>query len=246
VDSVDLVAAAAHGITVANVPDYCVEEVADHTLLLLLAAARHLSVFQDQVHTRRWLDLEYPLVHRIRGRTLGMIGFGRIGARVAARATAFGLRLLVHDPFADVAAVEAQGGRLVDLDELLARSDIVSLHCPLTPQTHHLLDAAAFSRMRAGVVLVNTSRGALVDLDALDAAMEDGTVAAAGLDVVDGEPAPDLGHPLFRRREVIVTPHIAFYSLDAQADLGTRVADEVERFFAGQAPTTRIQPPAST
>lgn len=246
VDSVDVEAATARHIWVANVPDYCIDEVADHAILLLLAASRHLAEFQDQVGQRPWIDLEYPPVRRLRGRTLGLIGFGRIGERVAARARAFGLEVLVHDPFASPERVRDAGATAVDLPTLLARSDAVSLHCPLTAATQHLLRAETFRQMRAGAVIVNTSRGALIDLDALDAAFEDGTVAAAGLDVIDGEPSPDLGHRLFRRRAVIVTPHIAFYSVDAQAELGTRVADAVERFIAGDAPTTLINPAART
>lgn len=242
-DTVDLAAATAGGIMVANVPDYCIDEVADHAILLLLAASRHLTEFTDQLRTRPWIELEYPPVRRLRGRTLGLVGFGRIGAAVAGRARAFGLEILVHDPLVDPDAIAAVGGRAVDFETLLAESDLVSLHCPLTPSTHHLLDGAAFSRMRRGVVIVNTSRGALIDLDALEAAFASGVVAAAGLDVLDGEPVPDLGHPLLRRRSVLVTPHIAFYSLDAQADLGRRVADEVERFRDGLPPRTLVNRP---
>jgi D-3-phosphoglycerate dehydrogenase len=242
VDSVDVDAAARRGIWVANVPDYCLDEVADHTLLLMLAAVRHLQELQDQLQVQGWLDLELPVVRRLRGRTLGLLGFGRVGERVATRAAGFGLRILVHDPFVLPDRLSASGAIAVERDELLAGSDIVSLHAPLTPDTHHLLDHAAFARMRPGAVLVNTSRGGLVDLDALHDALRSGTIAAAGLDVVDGEPHPDLTHPALRHRAVIVTPHVAYYSLDAQLDLGRRVADEVERVLAGGMPTSLIQP----
>lgn len=242
VDSVDVDAAARRGIWVANVPDYCLDEVADHTLLLMLAAVRHLQELQDQLEVQGWLDLRLPVVRRLRGRTLGLLEFGRVGERVATRAAGFGLRVLVHDPFVVPERLAASGAIAVDRDELLAASDIVSLHAPLTPDTHHLLDHAAFARMRPGSVLINTSRGALVDLDALHDALRSGTIAAAGLDVVDGEPHPDLAHPALRHRAVIVTPHVAYYSLDAQLDLGRRVADEVELVLAGGVPTTLIQP----
>jgi D-3-phosphoglycerate dehydrogenase len=242
VDTVDLKAAARRGIWVANVPDYCLDEVADHTMLLMLAAARHLRELEDELQVRGWLGLELPAIRRLRGRTLGLLGYGRIGERVAMRAVGFGLRILVHDPFVSAERLATSGALAVDRDELLGSSDIVSLHAPLTAQTHHLLDRHAFARMRPGAVLVNTSRGALVDLDALHEALESGIVAAAGLDVLDGEPQPDLAHPVLRHRAVIVTPHVAYFSLDAQLDLGRRVADEVERALSGTAPTTLVQP----
>lgn len=243
VDSVDLAAAAEQGIWVANVPDYCLDEVADHTLLLMLAAVRHLQELQDQLAQGHWLDPRLPVIRRLRGRTLGLLGYGRIGERVGARAAAFGLQVAVHDPFVDPARLLAAGATPLDRDTLIAESDIISLHLPLSADTRHLLDRDAFGRMRRGCVLVNTSRGALVDLDALQEALEDGIVAAAGLDVIEGEPHPDLDHPVLRHRAVVTTPHVAYYSLDAQHDLGQRVADEVERALDGRPPTTLIQPP---
>ncbi|MBX3032027.1 MAG: C-terminal binding protein [Chloroflexi bacterium] len=242
VDTVDLAATAARGIWVANVPDYCLDEVADHTLLLLLAAMRRLRHMEQQVAAGRWLDPELPVIRRLAGRTLGLVGVGRIGERVATRAHGFGLRVIAHDPGLDPTRADAIGVAAVDLEVLLASSDIVSLHLPLTPATHHLLDATAFAAMRPGTVLVNTSRGGLVDLDALAVAVEDGTIGACGLDVLDGEPHPPLDHPLLRDPRVIVTPHVAFYSVDAQADLGRRVADEVERALAGLPPTSLVTP----
>jgi phosphoglycerate dehydrogenase-like enzyme len=245
VDSVDVAAAAEKGIWVANVPDYCLDEVADHTLLLLLAAMRRLRLMTQQVAQGRWLDLELPSVRRLSGRTLGLVGLGRIGERVASRARGFGLRVVAHDPQLDGARAARLGIDAVDLDALLATSDIVSLHLPLTAGTRHLLRAATFQRMRSGTVLVNTSRGGLVDLDALAVALDQGIVAAAGLDVLDGEPQPPLDHPLLADPRVIVTPHVAFYSVDAQLDLGRRVADEVERALAGIPPTTLVSVPQS-
>lgn len=245
VDTVDIAAAARRGIWVANVPDYCMDEVADHTLLLLLAAMRRLRHMTQQVAEGRWLDLELPVVRRLSGRTLGLVGVGRIGERVATRASGFGLRVVAHDPRLDTERAAALGIEAVDLPVLLSASDVVSLHLPLTPDTRHLLGAETFALMRPGTVLVNTSRGGLVDLDALSAALDSGVVAAAGLDVLDGEPQPPLDHPLLADPRVIVTPHVAFYSVDAQADLGRRVADEVERVLAGQPPTSLVPPPAT-
>jgi phosphoglycerate dehydrogenase-like enzyme len=245
VDSVDVAAAARRGIWVANVPDYCLDEVADHTLLLMLAATRRLRQLTQQVADGRWLDLDLPTVRRLSGRTLGLVGLGRIGERVALRAHGFGLDVIAHDPRLDTARAASLGLRAVDLEELLRASDIVSLHLPLTTDTRHLLRAATFERMRPGVVLVNTSRGGLIDLDALASAIDRGLVAAAGLDVLDGEPQPRLDHPLLADPRVIVTPHIAFYSVDAQLDLGRRVADEVERALDGRPPTSLV-PTASS
>jgi phosphoglycerate dehydrogenase-like enzyme len=245
VDSVDVAAATRRGIWVANVPDYCLDEVADHTLLLLLAAMRRLRQMTQQVADGRWLDLDLPPVHRLSGRTLGLIGLGRIGERVATRARGFGLHVIAHDPHLQDARAASLDIRAVELDELLSTSDLISLHLPLTADTRHLLRAATFQLMRSGTVLVNTSRGGLVDLDALAVALGQGIVAAAGLDVLDGEPQPPLDHPLLADPRVLVTPHIAFYSVDAQLDLGRRVADEVERALAGLPPTTLVSVPQS-
>jgi len=245
VDTVDIAAAAQRGIWVANVPDYCMDEVADHTLMLVLAAMRRLPHMTQQVAQGRWLDPELPVVRRLSGRTLGLVGVGRIGERVATRARGFGLRVIAHDPRLDTERATALAIEPVDLPRLLAASDIVSLHLPLTPDTRHLLRAETFALMRPGSVLVNTSRGGLVDLDALATVLADGVVAAAGLDVLDGEPEPPLGHPLLADPRVIVTPHVAFYSVDAQADLGRRVADETERALAGVPPTSLVPPPST-
>jgi phosphoglycerate dehydrogenase-like enzyme len=245
VDSVDLAAAARRGIWVANVPDYCLDEVADHTLLLMLAAMRRLRHMTQQVAEGRWLDLDLPMVRRLSGRTLGLVGLGRIGERVAQRARSFGLDVVAHDPHLDAERASRLRIRKVTFDELLTACDIVSLHLPLTADTRHLLRAETFERMRPDTVLVNTSRGGLIDLDALASAIDRGIVAAAGLDVLDGEPRPALDHPLLADPRVIVTPHIAFYSVDAQLDLGRRVADEVERALRGEPPTTLVPIPTS-
>ncbi len=245
VDTVDVAAAARQGIWVANVPDYCLDEVADHTLLLMLAAMRRLRQMTQQVAEGRWLELELPVIRRLSGRTLGLVGSGRIGERVAIRARGFGLRVIAHDPRLDAERARTLAITPVDLPTLLARSDIVSLHLPLTDDTRHLLGTPTFAAMRPGAVLVNTSRGGLVDLDALAVALDAGTVAAAGLDVLDGEPQPPLDHPLLADPRVIVTPHVAYYSVDAQADLGRRVADEVERALAGTPPTSLLPAPST-
>jgi D-3-phosphoglycerate dehydrogenase / 2-oxoglutarate reductase len=242
-DIIDVEAASARGIWVANVPDYCVDEVADHTLLLLLAAARRLiTVASAWRSAGRWIVSDLlPEVHRLRGRRLGVVGLGRIGRGVAARARGFGLDVVGFDPLVGDGDARDAGLTRVGLDELFASSDIVTLHCPLTPATHHLVDARRLAG-RNGLILLNTSRGGLVDLDALDAAIVSGRVAAAALDVLDGEPAPRLDHPLLSRPEVLVTPHVAWYSLEARRDLATLAADEALRYLRGERPRNVVNP----
>ncbi len=230
-DNVDVPLAAEHGILVANVPDYCVDEVADHTMLLMLAAVRRLPVMTELATRTFDVANHLPPVHRIRGQRLGIVGYGRIGQQVAACAAAFGFEVVVHDPFVEV--TDAGPARAVSFDELLATSDVITLHA-LSPGSAHLIDAAAFAAMKPGTVLVNTSRGALVDLDALDAAIANGTIAAASLDVLDGEPIPPLEHPVLARPETLLTPHVAWYSLEARRALAIKSAEEALRWLDGQ------------
>jgi len=244
-DIVDVDAATAAGIWVANVPDFCIDEVADHTMLLLGAAMRRLpESLQHWRAERRWLVIpELPAMHRMRGKRLGLVGLGRIGRQVAARARGFGWDVVAHDPALGDAGT-ADGVPLLPLDELLASCDAVSLHCPLTPETHHLLDDARLAALRPGTVVVNTSRGALVDLDALHRALVAGTVGVAALDVVDGEPQPDLSHPLYQLDTVIITPHVAWYSVEAQVELARNTAAEALRFLDGERPRNLVNPGA--
>ncbi len=212
-DLIDLDHAARRGIRVVNTPGYGTEEVADQALLLLLAAARRLPHFVGQA-SRNWLRADYSGVRRLRGATLGVIGMGAIGGAFADRAEALGLRIVYTDPVVEPPSPRRER---VELAELLAISDLISLHAPLTEQTWHLLDPAAFARMRRGPVIINTARGALIDSAALLAALAAGQVTAAGLDVVEGEPEPPpalLDHPA-----VIITPHVAWYSEDSRRDL---------------------------
>lgn len=236
-DIIDIDAATAAGIWVVNVPDYCVEEVADHAMLLLLSAWRHLGELEAVWHAGAWVaPALVPRVDRIRGRRLGIVGFGRIGRAVAQRARAFGFDVVAHDPYvADEVLVEA-GVAPIGLDALIETSDAITLHCPMNAETAHLVNGERLAHVRPGVVLVNTSRGGLVDLDALDAAVGDGRVGAVGLDVVEDEPAPDLSRPLFARPNVRLTPHLAWYSIEARRDLALRAAEEADRFISGERP----------
>lgn len=234
VDIIDIDHAATRGIRVANVPDYCVNEVADHTMLLLLMAARKARHFLAAWEADgQWANQVYEPVPRLAGRTIGIIGVGRIGSLVAQRARAFGLEVLAYDPGVDGERMNAIGVRRADFDELLAASDFVTLHAPLTETTHHLIDEAALTQMRSGSILVNTSRGGLVDLDALARAVTDGQIAAAGLDVVEGEPEPDADHPVFQQSNIVVTPHVAWYSTEARKSLGVKAAENALEFVRG-------------
>lgn len=238
-DNIDVAAATARGIPVTNVPDYCIDEVADHALALMMTLARNVGFFH--LRTKRGeYDLQTaPLMHRLGGRTLGLFGLGRIGRAVAARAAAFGLEVIAHTRSGDD---HGTGCRMVDFDTLLSDSDFVSLHAPLTDETRHIFSSSRFARMRPGAFLINTSRGGLVDLEALWQALREDRLGGAGLDVFEPEP-PDLSHPLFADERVIVTPHAAFVSAEALIDLRTRVAGQIADALAGRIPSNVVNGP---
>lgn len=244
VELIDVEAATHQGILVANVPDYAVQEVADHTLMLLLAAARHLNHFERSWPVNGWTSVEYPAIRRLKGRRLGIVGLGRIGSQVAVRARALGMEVVAYGPRLNAARLTELGVTGLPLDELFATSDVISLHAPLTPDTRHLLNERAFGLMRPGVIIVNTARGGLVDLLALQSAVDRGIVGAAALDVLDGEPVPDLSLPLLRRANVSITPHVAWYSQDAVRELGVLAAEEALRFLRGETLRAVLNPQA--
>ena len=227
-DSVDVTAAATLGIPVAAVGEYCTEEVADHTLALLLALNRRLLDYHHQVqveHDFRWNRVRG--LRRLSGQTLGLVGFGRIGQAVARRAQGFGLTVVAHDPVVDPAHAAALGVRLLSVDELYARVDILSLHCNLGPHNRGMLDRAAFAQMRRRPLLLNVARGGLVDEAALVEALDAGVLAGAGLDVIATD-SPELpGHVLAGRPDVLLTPHVAFYSDTAMAELARICASNI-------------------
>jgi len=244
VDIIDVDAATARGILVANVPDYATHEVADHTMLLLLAAARQVNHFQRSWPERGWGSTEFPAIHRLKGRRLGIIGLGRIGSEVAVRARAFGMEVVASSPHMTKAQLTELGIKGLPLDELLGTSDVISLHTPLTSKTNHILDEHAFALMRRGVVVVNTARGDLIDLAALQLAIDRGVVAAVALDVLEREPFPDLSMPFLHRPNVMITPHVAWYSHDAVRDLGVLAAQDALRYLRGEAPRGLLNPEA--
>ena len=212
VDNVDLDAARALGIPVSNVPDYCMDEVADHALSFILALTRQVVTHTQDVRAGNWrLAVPVPDMRVLREQLVGVVGFGRIGREVVARLQAFKCRVLVHDPVVPEAAIVAAGAIPVQLGDLLARSDIVTLHCPSTPATRRLIGPASLASMKRGALLVNVGRGDLVDTGALVEALQSGQLAAAALDVFDPEPLP-ADHALRSLPNVVVAPHIASVS----------------------------------
>lgn len=240
-DHIDIAAAAARGITVVHVPDYGTEEVAEHTLALVLACLRGLPRLSAGVAAGRWEYMDAGPLRRIAGRTLGIVGLGRIGGRVADKARAFGFRLIACDPYIPAAAFAARGAEPRTLDALLAESDAVSLHTPLTSETRGLVNARAFGLMRRGSVLVNAARGPIVDDAALLAALHEGRIASAGIDVLTEEPpAPD--HPFRHDPRVILTPHVAWYSEESKVALKRLLAEDIARVLAGQPARCPVTP----
>lgn len=234
-DCVDATAAAERGIAVAAVGEYCTEEVADHALALLLALERRLREYDRQVqvdHSWRWNDVQG--IERLAGRTLGLVGFGRIGQAVCRRALGFGLAVLACDPRVDEVTIRRHGAEPASFEDLLARADILSLHSNLDAGSRRLLDQATFAKMRRRPALINVARGGLVVEADLVAALDAGLVRGAALDVL-AEDSPDLGHhPLVGRRDVLLTPHVAFYSESALQDLRRISAANIRAFLDGR------------
>lgn len=242
-DHIDLAAAGAAGLPVANTPDYGTSEVADHAIGLLLALARGIPSFQDTLRAdlaEPWRYPETACMRRLRGTTLGLVGLGRIGTATALRAKGFGLDLVAFDPYLPRGQEIALGVHRVDrLENLLRASDAVSLHCPLTPETRDLIGEAAFAAMRPHALLINTARGGLVDLSALHRALETGRIAGAALDVLPEEP-PRGDDPLMRafqaqpswlRGRLLLTPHAAWNSPESRRDARRLSAETVALFL---------------
>jgi D-3-phosphoglycerate dehydrogenase / 2-oxoglutarate reductase len=233
VDNIDLPAAKELGIAVNYVPDYCLHEVSDHAMALLLALARKVTLANKLVQSGRWEVPPIVPLHRLEGRVLGLVGFGNIPRALAPKAKAFGLQVLTHDPYVAKHVLASTGVEAVSFDELLTRSDFVSVHAPLMPATRGLMNAAAFAKMKKGALLINTARGPLVDEAALIAALDLGHLGGAALDVVTVEP-PAKDSPLLGRDNVILTPHTAFYSVEALEELQTKCASDVARVLSGE------------
>jgi D-3-phosphoglycerate dehydrogenase len=235
VDNIDVKTAAELGITVTYVPDYCMQEVSDHAMALLLALARKVPFSNRLVQSGRWEMPAIAPLHRLQGRVLGLIGFGNIPRALTPKAQAFGLKVIAHDPYVAGDTFAALGVEGIGFDGLCARSDFISVHAPLTEATRGLVNAAAFAKMKKGALLVNTARGPLIDEPALVAALDSGQLGGAALDVVVTEPLPK-DSPLLGRDNVVLTPHTAYYSVESLVELQTKCAADVARVLSGEKP----------
>jgi D-3-phosphoglycerate dehydrogenase len=242
VDNVDIEAATRAGIVVTKVPDYCIDEVSDHAMALLLSLVRKIPFSSARVHAGRWEMPAVTPIHRLRGTVLGLVGFGRIPQLVAPKAKAFGMRVVAYDPYVPQAVMDLAGVGRVEFAELLKISDYISIHSPLLPETHHLFSTDVFRQMKPGALIVNTSRGPVVDEAALAAALDAKQIAGAALDVLEQE--PPVSSPLFGRDNVILTPHTSFYSVESLEELQTKAAEEVVRVLSGQPPRNPVNPEA--
>ena len=233
VDNIDLPTAKEKGIAVNYVPDYCIREVSDHAMALLLSLIRKVPLANRLVQAGRWEMPAVVPIRRIEGTVLGLVGFGHIPRLVVPKAQAFGMKVIAYDPFVKPEQFKALKVEGVDLDTLLKTSDYISVHAPLLPATRGMLNADAFAKVKKGVYLVNTARGPLIDEPALIAALDAKQVGGAALDVVTSEPlAKD--SPLLGRDNVIITPHTGFYSIEALEELQTKCAADVARVLSGE------------
>ncbi len=242
-DSVDVPAATRAGIPVTNVPDTFIEEVADHTMMMILAAFRRVNVMDDYVRGGRWSEgrpllAAYP---RLMGQTLGFVSFGHVARATAVRARPFGVRMLAYDPYIEELSMTAYGVEPVGLNELLSSSDIVSMHAPSTSEAHHMLRAEHFRKMKPSALFINNGRGPTVDEEGLIRALQEGWIAGAGLDVLEQEP-PDPENPLLHMDNVILTPHVASASARMGPETRRRVGQEIALVLTGRWPRTCVNP----
>ena len=242
VDTVDLAAATECGIVVAFVPDYCTDEVSNHAAALILALHRGVRPLDREVRAGNWQFRAAAPITRLAGQTLGIVGLGRIGFMLAEKLRPFGLTILATDPYRKD---WPDWIRRVFLDELLAASDIVSVHCPLTTETRHLIGAAALGKMKRSAFLVNTARGGIVDTGALLQVLMERRIAGAALDVQEVEPMP-ADHPLARLDNLILTPHAAWYSEGSIVELKRKVATAVRLVLEGKIPSAVANPEVLT
>jgi D-3-phosphoglycerate dehydrogenase len=242
-DNIDVAAAARNDVTVVHVPDYCLDEVSTHAVALLLSCARLVPAYDRSTRAGEWdWSLGRPL-HRLRDRTLGLLSFGAIARRVVPKAAGYGLTVVAYDPYVDAEEMAEHGVEKVDRDGLFDRADLLSVHAPLSEETRGMVDADALARLPDDAVLVNTGRGAVVDVDAVAAALEAGELGAAGLDVLPAEPpAPD--HPILDAERAVVTPHVAWYSEESRRDVAASVAVDVARVLRGEEPASPVDPDA--
>jgi D-3-phosphoglycerate dehydrogenase len=236
VDSVDLKAATDLGIIVANVPDYCMDEVSNQTIAMILTLIRKTAFFDQRVKTGQWDFRPGIPIYRIQGKTLGLIGCGKIGLEVAKKISAFGVKVIVFDPYLQKVG---EGAELADFDTVLKKSDFISIHCPLNESTRHLIGEKELQKMEKRPILINTSRGPIVDETALIQSLKEGHISGAGLDVLEKEP-PDLQSPLLKMENVVLSPHVSFYSEESISELKRRTAKNVADVLTGRWPKSVV------
>lgn len=238
VDNIDIEAATEYGIIVANVPDYCIDEVSTHTMALILACARGITLLDRKIRDKKWdFTLAKPLF-RTQGKTLGLFGLGRIAKMVAQKASGFGFKIIAYDPY--VSKVD-DGIELVEFSKLLSNSDFISIHSPLTDETRHLFGENKLRAMKKTAYLINTSRGSIVDEEALYNVLKNKWIAGAALDVMEKEP-PDWKNLLQKLDNLIITPHISFYSEESYVELKTKTARAVLSVLKGELPRAMVNP----
>jgi D-3-phosphoglycerate dehydrogenase len=236
VDSVDLKAATDLGVIIANVPDYCMDEVSNQTISMILTLVRKTAFFDRKVKSGHWDFRQGIPIYRTRGKTLGLIGSGRIGMEMAKKISSFGVKVIAFDPYLKK---DPEGIELTDLDTVLRDSDFISIHCPLNEATRHLLGEREFRKMEKKPIIINTSRGPIIDEKALIGALQEGRISGAGLDVLEKEP-PDPGNPLLKMDNVVFSPHIGFYSVESISELKRRTAKNVVDVLSGKWPASVV------
>ena len=235
-NTIDIEAATEKGIMVGNVTDYCLDEVSDHALALLLSCARKITLMNNAVKSGNWnFNVAVP-IFRLRGRILGLVGYGNIPQTVAKKAQAFGLNVIAFDPFVPEEVAKQNNVELVSLDELCERADFISVHAPLNQHTQGMISHDQFNKMKKEAFIINTARGPVIDEAALIAALQEGKIAGAGLDVLEVEPI-EATNPLLKMDNVILNPHSAFYSVEAETELKRKTAGNVADVLSGYYPT---------
>lgn len=228
------------GILLCNLPTYCLEDVAIHAMALILDISRKTTLFDREIREGRWnVGYGYEM-HRLSGRTLGLVGFGNIAKKLCVYAKSFGMNVVISDPFISKEKADEFGVKAVSLDELLENSDVISLHCPLNDTTRHLINKNSLKKVKKGALLVNTSRGGLICNEDLIEAVKAGIITAAGLDVTEDEPVKDKNHPLLGCENIVLTPHCAYNSVEASDEQHRQVAQTVVNYDQGNIPTNTV------
>lgn len=239
-DVVDVEAATERGMAVCNLPDYCITDVATHAMALLLDLCRKTTLFDRTVRKGIWDPAYGYEMHRLNALTLGLVGFGNTARILSRYVKAFDMSVVANDPYLDDSGFEKYGVKKVSLDELYRVSDVISIHVPITKETIHMINKECIAKMKDGVMIINTSRGSIINLEDLLDALEAGKVQAAGLDVMEGEPIKDMDHRIYRYENLIITPHIAYNSTESSEQQHTQVAETAVKVLRGEMPQNTV------